>query len=342
MKYIFYLLFAIFFIISGCAGKVWTKDDVGDQVKGPSRQMSQISEFPSSKYLRATASGQSDKEARSQAKAELSNIFESQVFSHTINKVKSVTHSGEEEKVSRDAEQNVRVLSSVDLKGLEIGKVWFEEKEKLYYALAVLDRHKARENWQRESEGIDSKIGAAYKARHSLKSSFTKLQALRKMNLLWIEKEVIVSRLRVLGFQDVSTEDYDIKKIFSEIEEIKANLLIYVKINEGDYGRVVSETLSEKLSNEGYVLTDDKGRANIMLRGSVNVKPLELDNADWQFARAMAVISIIDTDSGLTVGEISDNKRAAHINLSEASIKSVKGVASLISDKVLQYFGDTE
>ncbi|MBE9504321.1 MAG: LPP20 family lipoprotein [Proteobacteria bacterium] len=342
MRYISYSLIAAIMIVSGCTGKVWTKDKAGNDVEGTSPRMLQASEFPSSKYLRATASGQSDKEARSQAKAELSNIFESQVFSHTINKVKSVTHSGEEEKVSRDAEQTVRVLSSVGLKGLEIGKVWFEEKEKLYYALAVLDRNKARENWQSEADIIDSKIGAAYKARHSQKSSFTKLQALRKMNKLWIEKAVIVSRLRVLGFQDVSTEDYDIKTIFSEIEEIKANLLIYIKINDREYGKIVSETVTEKLSEEGYVMTADKGRANIILRGSVTVKPVQLDNRDWQFARAMAVISIIDADSGLTVGEISDNKRAAHINVSEASVKSVRGVASLISDKMVQYFGDAE
>ena len=342
MKYIAYSLIAAILIVSGCSGLLWTKEKAGNNIEGKSPHMLEASEFPSSKYLTATGIGQSEKEARNQAKAELSNIFESKVFSDTINKVKSVIDARGEEKVSRDAEQNVRVLSAVDLKGLEIGKVWFEEKEKLYYALAVLDRHKARENWQSESERIDSKISAAYKARHSQKSNFTKLQALRKMNLLCVEKEVIVSRLRVLGFQDVSTEDYDIKKILSEIEVIKANLLIYIKINDGEYGKIISETVSEKLSDEGYVMTDDKGRANIILRGSVTVKPVQLDNADWQFARAMAAITIIDVDSGLTVGELSHNKRAAHINLSEASVKSVKGVASLISDKVIQRFGDAE
>jgi len=178
------LLLLTIFVTSCAATAAVSKKPVADPLLG-------VKEYPSSKYLTAEGIGQSESEARERAKAELSNIFEAKVSSEVINRVRSVINSKEEESVTRDDEQNIRVLSSVDLKGMEIGKVWHDNKQGNYHALAVLNRRKAREEWQGKVDDIDSRIEAILESIESLKSQFSRLQSLKKARRLWLEKEIL-------------------------------------------------------------------------------------------------------------------------------------------------------
>ena len=301
-------------------------------------------EYAASKYLTAEGMGQSENEARERARAELSNIFEARVSSEVINRVRSVSDSKNGETVSRDDEQKIRILSSVEFKGLEIGRVWKDKNRGNYHALAVLDRLKAREEWQGKVDDIDNRIEAMLDSLESQKSIFSKLQTLKKARRLWLEKEVFVSRLRVLGFSNGSAADYEIKSIVSMTGSITSRLIIAVDIADGIYGRTISEEITETLNREGYAVTAKGGEANIQISGSVKVSPVELKNPGWEFARASVSISIRDRESGLTVGEITEKKRASHLTYDEASHKAVKAVSAMVAEKLLEYFnaGDVE
>ena len=333
-KYRLLLLVAIF--ISSCAGTAAvSKKSVAGGINGGK-------EYPSSKYLTAEGMGPSESEARQRAKAELSNIFESKVSSEVINRVRSVIDPTDKETVTRDDEQKIRVLSSVDLKGLEIGKVWHDEKQGNYHALAVLNRHKAREEWQGKVDDIDDRIEAMLSSLKSLKSNFSRLQTLKKARRLWLEKEIVVSRLRVLGFSDASVADYDVKSILNMTTRISSSLLVSIYIADGIYGKLISDEITEALNREGYAVTGNGDEANIEINGLVKVSPVDLKNPGWEFARASVSIALTDTETGLTVGEISENKRASHLTYDEAAHKAVKGVSALVTEKIVEYFNADE
>lgn len=329
-KFRFLLILTIFF--SSCVGtaavsnKTVTDPPVG--MKG----------YPSSKYLTAEGLGQSESEARERAKAELSNIFEAKVSSEVINRVRSVVNSKDEETVTRDDEQNIRILSSVDFKGLEIGKVWHDKKQGNYHALAVLNRQKAREEWQGKVDDIDSRIEAILESIEALKSKFSRLQSLKKARRLWLEKEIVVSRLRVLGFSNTSMADYDVKSIVTMTSQITSSLIVSINISDGIYGKTIGDEITEALSREGYAVAGDGGDANIQISGLVNVSPVDLKNPGWEFARASVSLVMTDTESGMTVGEITEKKRASHLTYDEAAHKAVIGVSALVADKVVEYF----
>lgn len=329
-KYRCLLILTIFF--SSCAGTAnLSKEIVADPpvaIKG----------YPSSKYLTAEGLGQSESEARERAKAELSNIFEAKVSSEVINRVRSVINSKDKETVTRDDEQKIRVLSSVDFKGLEIGKVWQDKKQGNYHALAVLNRNKAREEWQGKVDDIDNRIEAMLESLESQKSLFSRLQTLKKARRLWLKKEIVVSRLRVLGFSNASMADYDVKSIITMTSQITSSLIVSINITDGMYGKTISEEITEALSREGYAVTGDAGGANLQISGSVKVSPVDLKNPGWEFARASVSLVMTDTESGLTVGEITEKKRASHLTYDEAAHKAVKGVSALVAEKVVEYF----
>ncbi len=324
------LIFTIF--LSSCTGTAAvSKKTAAGGINGGK-------EYPSSKYLTAEGMGQSESEARDRAKAELSNIFESKVSSEVIQRVRSVIDQADKETVTRDDEQKIRVLSSVDLKGLEIGKVWHDKKQGNYHALAVLNRHKAREEWQGKVDDIDDRIEAMLNSIESLKSNFSRLQTLKKARRLWLKKEVVVSRLRVLGFSAASMADYDVKSILNMTAQITSNLLVSVNIIDGIYGKLISDEITEALNREGYAVTGNANEANIEIKGSVKVSPVDLQNPGWEFARATVSIALSDTESGLTVGEIPENKRASPLTYKEAAHKAVKGVSALGAVNIVEYF----
>ncbi len=99
-------IFTIILLLAGCASQQ-PGNRQPDKKDGDG--------FSSSKYLTAKGIGQSEPEARKQALAELSNIFESKVYNDTYTHAKLVVDSSKGEHVNRRIESNIRVVSSVQL-----------------------------------------------------------------------------------------------------------------------------------------------------------------------------------------------------------------------------------
>ena len=78
--------------------------------------------------------------------------------------------------------------------------------------------------------------------------------------------------------------------------------------------------MTKTLGDSGYALTKSEASANVLIKGAIIVNPVNLNNDNFKFARASANFVIIDNDSNLVVGELSENKRVGHLNYKEAAI----------------------
>lgn len=295
-------------------------------------------DFSSSRYLTATGIGKSETEARRQAVAEMSNIFESKVYNETYSNAKSIIGSSEEEVFEKSVESNIQIVSSVKLKGVQIGKTWIDENTGLYNALAILDRLRAREHWVDELENIDRMIQGELAAVDAATSKMLRLGSLNRIVNLWLQKEAIESRLRVVGFMDENFAEYDMKSVFQMISKIRAEMMIHVDII-GEQGQRVESHISEFLTERGYVLRNEKEFSNVLIAGRVDVHPLQLNNPDVHFVRVTLSADIVDLESGAQIGEISENLRKGHIDQSEAVRKAVQGISAIVSKELIQFFG---
>lgn len=319
----YYLIFAGFIMISGCAAAN-LKPELD-------------SEYPAARYLKAAGTGQSEGEARSRALAEMSRIFESNIYSDTYDRVKSVIDTSGKDTYTQSIESNIRVISGVKLKGVQIAKSWFDNGINQHIALAVLDRNQARSNWLAEIRDLDNTIEGKFRVLDSMKSKFLRLQSLKKILDIWIEREVIISRLRVLGFDEGGSVNYNIKSVFHKIPEIKANMLIFIDI-DGEYAKKIKDSIAELLNRAGFILSDTKDGTDVLISGTAAAEPVKLDNPGWKFARASVILTIIDSDTGSTMGEVSENRRAGHLSYDEAVHKALEKIAPDISDKMMKFF----
>ena len=291
----------------------------------------------SSRYIRATGIGQSDAEARKMAKAELSHIFETHISSQVLTSAKLFTDESGAERFQKNVESKIQIISGIQLKGVQIGKTWYDEKSRSYYAEALLDRYSSRDEWIEDIEDIDMKIQTEFKHIPLSNSPIARLKPVQRILKLWIERDIIAGRLKVIGFSGPDADAYDLRSLFDMITRIKAQMRIYILIS-GEYNREVEDDIARELTKEGFNLSPTREGADVLISGSLTTEPLALDKPDWKFVRAKVFIDIIDVTSGVRVGEISHQTRKGRLDQKEAEYKAVKSASRAVSEKLVDFF----
>ncbi len=327
------VIITLFAFVSGCK----TTQTQTKAKTGGSQKQSYERKYPDSIYLTAIGTGQSEPEARNRALSELSRIFEAKVKSDTMDRVRSVVKTAGG-RTTEDTEQRIEsqldVISHVELKGVEIAETWKEKAT--HYALAALERAKARDTWLREIEDLDRKIASKLSAAEEIRSQLMRYRALKETSTLWLEREVLVSRLSVIGHREAGPKSYDPARIFREIPRIKANMPIYLNIS-GGYGREAREVISQRLGRSGFVITDRKEGAPVVISGSVEVKRVDIPHPDWKYARGLVALKVRDAQAGLTVGEVKTDKRSSHLTYDEAAQKAARKVLPDAAEELVRF-----
>lgn len=311
-------------LLLGCAG-------------GNTRPEPQPKEYSSARYLTATGIGRTEAEAKDNAVAEMSRIFESRVRSDTFDRIKSVTGPSGKEGTEQRIESSIRIISEVRLKGVEVPESWEDDQEGVHYALAVLDRYRARDAWSRDIESADQRIEAELATVQGEESPYLRMKGLQRAVALWLQREVLVSRLNVLGFSGGLSPSYDVRTLFLHLAEAKREMAITLAFS-GDAAGQVEREIAEALGQAGYVMGLPEGPGAVLLRGEVTVEPVRLENPGWEFARAAVSISVVDSVTGLTVGEVSEVARAGHLTYGEAVVKAVREVSAKAARELVALF----
>ncbi|MCK4739229.1 MAG: hypothetical protein KAT46_04705 [Deltaproteobacteria bacterium] len=291
--------------------------------------------YPKSSYLVGEGIGQSESEARSNAKAELTRIFESRIMSDTLDSIKASIGPGFES-VEQSITSDVRVSADMEVKGLEIGGTWKEADTGTHHAIAVLDRTKGRDLYMADLNNIDTLINAELKAQTSMKGRLLPYRSMKKILNVWVERAVVVSRLRVLGRSNTSTS-YNIKDVFNKVAELKSTLPIYVEITSEDTesSRLLAEFLSSALADKGYVLTKDKTTAEALVTGNVSVTEAVMHNPGWEFALAKGSVALSEPGTDINVVEVAGEQRGSDLSFERATYKSLKKLSKVMATKMI-------
>jgi hypothetical protein len=294
-------------------------------------------EYTSDRFLTATGIGQSDSEARRMAKAEMSTIFEAKIESEIASNIKSVTASESMEEFQKKTESHIKIKSDVQLQGVEIGKTWFDEDTGSHYAVAVLDRYKARDQWSEGLETLEGTVDLEYKRLENNKSPILRLASAKKIYGLLLEVVTLKSRLRVIGFPDVDSSEHNLGSMVELASNIKNKMLIQVDI-KGDRSLEVAGEISQHLTQHGYKLTSMSEKADVLISGTVKTEPVKLRNPGWEFSRAIISLAVIDVMTNNEVQNIKDSVRKGHVDYNEASREASMKAAQEVSEKFLAHF----
>jgi hypothetical protein len=286
-------------------------------------------QFPDSQYLTAEGSGSSAGEARNQAMAELSRIFESKVRSEAMDYVASSIDASGRETSEQSIQSKIRVVSAVELQGVEIGSEW--TKNGTYHALAILNRQKAAALWQTAIDDVDAKIQGHLAVQAGTLARF---RALKAASDLWIERAVLVSRMTVIGIRP-SEPAYDMKAVYRELPQMKQTLAIYVEIYGAEQYQARRQ-VADGLGKAGYTITDRMDRAAIIVRGRIDALPVAMNTPNFVYARAVVELQVVDARMNEVVREVSFDLRSSQLTFDEAARRAIKKIVPDVAAKIIE------
>jgi len=303
----------------------------------PQKEKSQPQAFDPERYLTAQAQGSTEGEAKGEALAALAAIFESRVLAESEARAQSDLLEQGGELFQKQVSQMVRIQTDVQLEGARIGWVGPDDNDRGYRAVAVLDRRRAAQRWGSELVRIHMDLDAARQALGSTTGRLPRLAALNRMAGLMAQMAVVESRLSVLGRPPVPP-DIDLTAFLAERAQLISEVAFYIGIDGADAGSF-AHRLGSGLTANGYVLAVTMEQAAGRVSGKIWTEPLNLQNPDVRFVRALAEIVLVDLDTGAQIAAFSENVRKGHNDQNEARRRAVDQLADISVEKINQVLG---
>ncbi len=306
----------------------------------PAKVGSDTPSFPEDRFLTAQGSGRTDMDARQQALAQLSSIFEAQVSSQFSSRTQSLLTQEQAEEFKTEMAARVDVDSKVHLQGARIGRSWQDESSGSFYALAVLDRMDAAENWAARLSILDAGIEGAQVSRQSATGPLSQLAALNRIVSLSGERQILESRLSVVDYPVASLSELtvDLGGVMAERATLIAGLRVFVSV-AGEYGQRVSDLLVQALTGKGIALSQDPSQANVRILGDIQITDLNIGHPSARFARAYGNALVFETRPQTLFIQINDKVRKGNSDINEARRMAADALGSRLAERLVQSLG---
>ena len=304
------------------------------------------SEYPASFYMTGVGYASDRQTAENKARAEISKIFYSEInaSNRAYEEYLQTTYKGKSKtKQSISIEDITKVSTQKVLSGVSIARVYFQSRpEKIFYALAILDRAQSKKILRQKIEQLDRDIQKLLTDSRFEKDKLIQIKYLNSC----IEKHIIRQAYNVeLRIINRSGEGVPPAFSFTAIKKQLADILlrdflIALSVN-GTRSSDIKEALVEALNKKGFSISDNFAGASVVVRGNVNIRPFEQGSSEWKFVRWKAYFDLVDQQGGAVFGSIKKTGKEGHLNISQAEERAVRKIrkilASEIADDITEY-----
>jgi hypothetical protein len=310
-----------------------TKGTRPDWVDGESIQ------YPSSQYLTGVGYDADRKTSEDKARAEIAKIFVSEITSRTKSyqdylQISSGGTSDLEEAFS--IQEITDVSTKKVLSGVRIAQVYQEPgPRELYYALAVLDRDQSAAILRERIMKLDREIEVLVETARAEKDLLPKIKHLKQSIGKHAMREAYNTELRIVSQAGRGiTSPVHFTEIKSELEAILLrDFLIGVSVT-GNRADEVQAALVQGLNQEGFSISEDLSAANVLIRGAIEISPLDRGGGEWKYVRWQAHFDMVDTGGGSVFGSVTKTGREGHLNLQQAENRAVRTIRGTLITEI--------
>jgi hypothetical protein len=310
-----------------------TKGPRPDWVDGESVQ------YPQSQYLTGVGYDADRKTSEDKARAEIAKIFVSEIDSRTRSyqdylQTSSGGRSDLEETFS--IQEITNVSTKKVLSGVRIAQIYQESGAgNLYYALAVLDRDQSATILRDRILKLEREIKVLLDKAGVEKDLLTKIKYLKQSIGKHAMREAYDAELRIVS---QSGQGIPPSVQFAEIKsQLDAILLREFAIGvsvSGSRANEVQDALEQGLTQEGFSISDDLSAANVLIRGTVEIKPMQRGTSEWKYVRWRAHFDMVDKVGGSVFGSFNKTGREGHLNLQQAEDRAVRKIRNTLTTEM--------
>jgi len=297
--------------------------------------------YPSSLYLTGVGYDPERRSAEDKARAEIARIFYSNIDSRTRTYqgyLQTTSQGKTRTKETFDIEGVTRVSTRKVLSGVKISQVYREtEPESLFYALAVLDRRQSAEILRDKIQELDRDIQRLFTGAQEEEDKLAGIKKLKEAIRKHILREACDAELRIVN---ISGEGIPPETGFTEMKNrlsavLLRDFLIALSV-EGSRADEIREALAQGLNREGFSVCEDIGRASVLVRGAVEIKPIERGVPEWKYVRWKSHFDLVDRKGGAVFGGIGKTGREGHVNLSQAEDRAVRKMQNILTTDIVR------
>ena len=308
------------------------------------------SKYPAKDYLIGVGVGDTLDGARSSARAEIAKVFKSRIVQtgqDTKSERTSQEGSSSRFSTSQDSALSTAVSTDELLHGVEIVETWQHEKNKTYYALAVLNKQKTRQSlMQQITDQEEIAAGKLLQARQT-GSLINRLRALNGALESMNKRDELAARKRILD--PVAVADISPAGVRADIEKQKGDLIAKVRfVILADDTPNLAAQVTEKVTHLGFATVssaeDAKGTDGVVLTISAktSVNPIDRGNPQWKFYGWHGTLTVTDAaDNGRVIATVVKEGQASHVTAeaskAKATTEAVDAVAAAVEQELAKY-----
>jgi hypothetical protein len=297
--------------------------------------------YPSSQYLTGVGFDADRKSAEDKARAEISKIFLSKIDSKTRSYEEYLQTTSEGKAKTEQAitvEEITKVSTQKVLSGVRIASVYKEAgQQPLFYALAVLDRGQSARILTDKINALDREIGDLVTKSEAQGDVLVTIKYLTQAIEKHILREAYDAELRIVS--DTGRGIYP-QTHFAEITRrlesmLLRDFLIGVSV-KGSRADEVQDALLQGLNQQGFAISEDLNRVQVLVRGTVEIKPLDRGASEWKYVQWRTHFDMVDRKGGAVFGSVNKAGREGHLNLAQAENRAVRKIQKALTTEIAQ------
>jgi hypothetical protein len=315
-------------IVTACSFTAANPDSPPDWVYGQSKK------YASSLYLSGQGSGQTQNDAKDRARSDLAKQFEiavkersqqSQIF--TSEQADGETQQSLNQKISRQ----LLTFTSHNLKGVEIVDQWYDPKNGLHYALAVLSRNKSRYQFEQKLQSLDQHSRQRLLQAEAESSLLTRAALIQQAINSQQQRLVVQSYLQVV---DPSGRGIPPSLSMGELLRSRDTLLKEIHIQPvatGDMSSELVKILSGATAGAGFAIANTNN-VDYELKVRTLLDPV-FEKDGWYWVRGTMQIDLIDTE-GNNIGVQRWPLKISSTNINRTQQRLLSDVDRLVKEEL--------
>jgi len=298
-------------------------------------------QYPPSKYLTGVGYDPDRKSAEDKARAEIAKIFFSKIDSRTRSyqdylQTTSKGKSKIEETLS--IEEVTKVSSQKVLSGVRISHVYHETgTESMFYALAVLNRKQSAKILRDKIGELDRGIKGILANANRAEDMLTKVKYLKRSIQEHILREAYDAELRIVSRSGGGVSPpVSFTELKSKLESVLLrDFLIGVAVS-GSRANEIQDALVQGLNQQGFAISEDLSRANVIVRGTVKIRPLDRGTSEWKYVQWRTHFDMVDKRGESVFGSVNKSGREGHLNLTQAENRAVRKIQKALTTEIAE------
>ena len=309
------------------------------QGKKPDWVNGESAQYPSSEYLIGVGYGSDRRSAEDNARSEIAKIFYSKVDSETriYQEYLQTTSKGRSVQTeSLDIEQITEVSTQKVLSGVRISQVYQEIKpDPIFYALAVLDRHQSTARLQHKIHELDRGIQRLLTNAAGEEDVIMKIRYLKESVHKHILREAYNAELRIVSQSGRGIPSpIHFTQIKSQLNALLLKDFLVGLSIKGMRAEEIRESLVQGLNQQGFCVSEDLSRANVVVRATIEIKPLDRGRSEWKYVQWRTHLDLADQRGGVVFGSVDETGREGHTSLFGAEERALRKIRKALATNI--------